>query len=427
MENKYPKKLYIEVTTRCNLSCTKCVKYAKGSSILEGDMSKATFKRLLPAIKQAQFIVLNGIGEPLLHPELVHFIQLSREVMSQKGLIGFQSNGVLMNSELAFRVLDAGLDTICLSVDGLLPSLFTKEHSLSHVQRAAVILDKARRKHKEHFKIGAEVVLKRDTVRQLPGLVSWAVEQGIDYIIATHLIQYDIDHKTECIFDPNPAGATKIFQKYMEMARSEGVDLADEYYEYRRYVGTRTNPLVLKIFADMQKEAKKEDIRLNLERLFQSHTVHDDTNEEYILEALDVAKKHHVQLDLPFLQGQDQEDRSCPFIEQEAAFITMNGDVMPCHFLWHTYECQVNDEPIHVREKNLGSVTSQSIESIWQKKEYKDFRDEARGAKYSSCWSCPLAPCPTLVNDNESDGHDCFGSRVPCGHCHWNLGGFQCL
>ena len=51
----HPSKLFVEVTTRCNLRCAMCVKYAPGQGLVEGDMTEETFERLSPA-----FHALNG-------------------------------------------------------------------------------------------------------------------------------------------------------------------------------------------------------------------------------------------------------------------------------------------------------------------------------------------------------------------------------
>ena len=63
----FPSKLFVEVTTRCNLHCAMCVKGAPGQGIAEGDMSGATFARLTPTFSRLDALILNGVGEPLLH------------------------------------------------------------------------------------------------------------------------------------------------------------------------------------------------------------------------------------------------------------------------------------------------------------------------------------------------------------------------
>jgi MoaA/NifB/PqqE/SkfB family radical SAM enzyme len=80
----YPSKLFVEVTTRCNLRCAMCLKEARGKRMAEGDISRETFARLAPAFPRLDALILNGIGEPLLHPLLETFIEDARRAMPAK-------------------------------------------------------------------------------------------------------------------------------------------------------------------------------------------------------------------------------------------------------------------------------------------------------------------------------------------------------
>ena len=100
---------------------------------------------------------------------------------------------------------------------------------------------------------------------------------------------------------------------------------------------------------------------------------------------------------------------------------------MPCHFLWHTYACRLLGQDIQVDKRVFGSISQDSLEDIWRSQAYKKFRDEAARYEYANCQTCPQGPCASLVNDDGSYTNDCFGSEVPCGHCHWSLGGVHCL
>ena len=41
----YPRKLFVEVTTRCNLGCFMCVKQSHGCEMTEGDLSPDCLRR----------------------------------------------------------------------------------------------------------------------------------------------------------------------------------------------------------------------------------------------------------------------------------------------------------------------------------------------------------------------------------------------
>src|SRR5512142_1119827 len=90
---EHPSRLFVETTTRCNLACPMCVKQSGGSALREGDLSPVTFAALEPAFPYLESLVLNGIGEPLLHPRLEQFIDWAKECMPSRSWVGFQSNG----------------------------------------------------------------------------------------------------------------------------------------------------------------------------------------------------------------------------------------------------------------------------------------------------------------------------------------------
>jgi len=81
-------------------------------------------------------------------------------------------------------------------------------------------------------------------------------------------------------------------------------------------------------------------------------------------QGIDIAKTREIDLFLPPLQAQNQI--SCVFITDEATFIASNGDVMSCHFLWHTYSCQMLDETININRRAFGNISEQSLGEIWQ-------------------------------------------------------------
>ncbi len=89
----------------------------------------------------------------------------------------------------------------------------------------------------------------------------------------------------------------------------------------------------------------------------------------------------------------------------------------PCHFLWHDGPSAVRGERIQVRARVFGRLDEQPLDAIWNRPDYVAFRREAALNDYAPCWSCTAAPCADLVNANLTGGHDCYASRVPCGHC----------
>jgi MoaA/NifB/PqqE/SkfB family radical SAM enzyme len=150
MKTPYPEKVYVELTTRCNLRCPMCLKFAQGNCIDEGDMPLSMFRKLVPSLVHTRFLVLNGIGEPLLHTDLEEIIAIARAVMPADGRIGFQSNGLLLQQRRALQLIEAGLNTICLSLDNLHTyhgdQSSSEGHQLFSVEKAIANLSEAKKK-----------------------------------------------------------------------------------------------------------------------------------------------------------------------------------------------------------------------------------------------------------------------------------------
>ncbi|KGK89548.1 radical SAM/SPASM domain-containing protein [Clostridium sp. HMP27] len=85
------KKFYIEITNVCNLACSFCPQTQRKSEF----MSIKTFQKILDQIRPyTDYIYLHVKGEPLLHPEIDKFLDLSYE----KGLkVNITTNGTLIN------------------------------------------------------------------------------------------------------------------------------------------------------------------------------------------------------------------------------------------------------------------------------------------------------------------------------------------
>lgn len=424
MEDLFPAKIYVELTTRCNLRCPMCVKQAAGSGIVEGDMPLAVFERLLPSLAHARSLVLNGIGEPLLHPDLEAIIGLARSRMPADGAIGFQSNGFLLDRHRAAELMAAGLDTICLSLDCIKSDEGGGGHAIFAVARALEYLIQARKDAARRFRIGIETVLNRGTITGLPDLVRWAAGQEVDYLIATNLFLYDSSAAAGSLFNPNSTEAVAIFERYNEMAATQGLSLDRYLSAYLKFTKTSADRQLLELVERMQREARDKDIHLHLQSLIDHRAGDQGAVAEAFSEARAIAGEQGLELFLPPLQTPVQ--RACPFIADQATFVATNGDVMPCHFLWHSYSCRVQGEEVQVRQRSFGNIRRQMLAEIWRSDQYRQFRHQAASDDYASCWSCSLGPCPALIND-ELYANDCYGSVVPCGHCQWSLGGIRCL
>ncbi len=110
--------LFFELTDRCNLNCMHC-----GSSCLNTNASYLDYEVISRTLTEVAdrydvkniMICVTG-GEPLLHPDFIRVISKSHELGFS---VGITTNGTLIDDQMANKLLEAGLDTVSISIDGL--------------------------------------------------------------------------------------------------------------------------------------------------------------------------------------------------------------------------------------------------------------------------------------------------------------------
>lgn len=84
------KKIYIEITNRCNLACRFCHKSERPDS----DMSPAVFADIVRQVRPfTDYVCLHVLGEPLLHPNLAQLLAICRAEHLQ---VNLTTNGTLL-------------------------------------------------------------------------------------------------------------------------------------------------------------------------------------------------------------------------------------------------------------------------------------------------------------------------------------------
>lgn len=426
----HPRKLYVETTTRCNLQCGMCVRHAPGSRIIDRDLDLALFHRLQPLLPHLDALVLNGIGEPLLHPQLPEMIAVAARTMASSGWIGLQSNGVLLDRRTAATLFDAGLTRLCLSVDSAGHECHDSRsllHPVSARRQSPLTLarDVCRQLGFGRVRLGAEIVLTRATIAGLPGLVERLIDEGADFILATHLLAYQPEAEAQSVFQPNTIEAWQLYAKWRKLAAAEG--LAIDSLTARTWIAPRNHreQRLQQLYGEMMAEARRRGIWLNVPRLAAWEPENMGRWQELLTEAETLAGRAGVDISLPPLAATTR--RSCPFMEEAAMLVDATGEVHPCHPLWHSHTLYQQGEAKHLAIRPFGTLIDEEPLAIWQNSSYRDFRRTARTYDYPFCHGCANSPCPDITGEPEPLIQDCFGNPVPCGHCLWGLGAIRCL
>jgi len=422
----HPSRLFVEVTTRCNLNCFMCVKQQDGSAVCEGDLSPEIFARLEPVFPHLEALVLNGIGEPLLSPHLEDFIRLARRSMPTGSWIGFQTNGLLLTGLRALSLVDAGLDRICFSVDASSADTFRKVREggdLLDIEHAFRAITTARKQCSRPVQAGIEFVVMRSNLDELPAALRWAADHGASFAIVTHMLPYDEEHAAEAAYSSCTAEAIALFNSYRDRAGEMGLDIY-RYPEARwRYSRNEEERRLVELVGEMGVTAERQGLFLDMKKLLQLEPGLTERVASVFAEAGDVARERGIDLRLPEVALKEQ--RHCRFVEDGGAFVSWDGSISPCYFLWHRYRCFASGWQQEVQPKVLGNLSNDGILEIWNSTAYRSFREQVTGYDYPTCAGCSLAPCDYVQTDRFEQ--DCHIGEVPCGACLWCMGVFQCL
>lgn len=424
---EHPSKLFVEVTSRCNMSCAMCVKQTSGGADPEGDLSMPLFRALAPAFPGLDAFILNGVGEPLLHPQLEEMIRAARERMPTEGWVGFQSNGLLLTDARAVSLASAGLDRVCFSIDGVSPETFRKVRKggeIEGVERALAAMAAAKNHcGRPDLQVGVEFVVMRGNLRELPDALRWSAARGATFAIVTHVLPYDLYHGREAAFERNTDEAIAIFRKWEETGRREGSDIHRYFDILWKYAKSPEEAKILKFVEAMRADAMGRGVFLDMKKLLSADRGHVDEIAGVFAEAEEVARKEGLDLRLPGVSL--KEKRKCSFVEEGGAFVSWQGAVSPCYFLWHRYSCFAHGWKQSVQPKVFGKLEERGILEIWNDREFRAFRESVIRYDYPYCTSCSLAPCDYV--QTEEFEQDCHIRNVQCGSCMWCMGVFQCM
>ena len=135
--------LFLEVTRRCNLACAYCGSDCTG----RGDAGELSTGEWIAAVRQiaadfdpARIMVAVTGGEPLLKPGLPDLLRALRDCGFPYGMV---TNGQLLDADWARVLVDAGIGSISVSLDGP-PDINDAQRGAGVWARAEAALDHLR-------------------------------------------------------------------------------------------------------------------------------------------------------------------------------------------------------------------------------------------------------------------------------------------
>lgn len=107
---KHFRKIYVEISNKCNLSCAFCPGTRRGSLA----MSEERFAWLLPRLRPyTDYLYFHILGEPLCHPKLGRFLELAQ---AQGFKVILTTNGTLLKQKQELLLASPALHKVHVSL-----------------------------------------------------------------------------------------------------------------------------------------------------------------------------------------------------------------------------------------------------------------------------------------------------------------------
>ena len=358
-------RLYVEPTTSCPLSCAKCVRHAWSGPI--GSMSDETFARIVHGLRELPSIpsvFLGGYGEPLSHPGIVDMIAgLKRE----GAVVELITRGTLLDATMVERLVDAGLDTLWVSLDGATPDCYGEVRDAAMFDRVIEGLRRLKTltwgRRLRRPELGIAFTAMRRNRSELSNVMDLGERLGATRFSVTNV------HPHTAELEPQMLCGKIIGQ---DAGTTPGIDIA-----------------------------RMEDggpIGASLANLVASQG-----------------------LSLQGSKVTTAPGDSCPFVRKGSMSIRWDGACSPCLPLLHGHTAYLQGRPRRIGEHVLGHLVDRSIQEIWRDPGYLGLRDRLQGFAFPPCHRCN--GCDAVDGNRE----DCFDNPAPaCGGCLWAQGFIRC-
>lgn len=336
------KKLYLELTNRCNLECSICYRRSWNEKLQDMDID--LYRKVRNEAFESESmktVVLGGIGEPTCSPLIGNALEdfARYDLTLTTNAVYLEQN--LLNSIVKYAKL------VMISIDGLYEN-FSKirgaklESVLENISR---INDLKKKYGKNTPYIGIQFVISRDNIEDIFKLIDLANCLNVHILVLSNLLPQTGENAGKILYTRYENKEMKLlYKKILSYSNRKGVNIHFPNYELKT-------------------------------------------------------------------------ERRCSFIEEDAMFISVSGEAVPCYRLSHSYKEFVFGREKTVLIHSFGNAKDKSLKEIWESKEYESFRNMVGNNKYPSCIDCDLVEGCDMVKDTSTD---CYAGSPSCADCLWS-------
>ena len=223
----------LDVTSLCNLKCKMCYHslYPQmGVKQEKVEMELWLFEKILKELNgHIESLYLSCTAEPFLHPDFVQFLEVLRKHNVPNTNI--VTNGILMSEKISEAIVDAGIDELIFSIDGVTEKTFKAIRGVDIeklLNKIKILNEIKKRRNSLKPKLRFNMILMRSNVEEMTALVELAKRYNVEGVNFQHLVMFKgLNVRDESVFNMNHKYVNELMDKALERAEAMGITVVD--------------------------------------------------------------------------------------------------------------------------------------------------------------------------------------------------------
>lgn len=207
----------IAVSKVCNIKCPFCPRQTFPTEVIQsGMMQEKHYAPVIPHLEASRRTGLYGLGEPFLNKNFFNYLQAAKE---QGSYCMTSTHGMSLTSEVMDKVLESGLDELCVSMDGANARTFNYLRAGADFHTVVRNVSELLRRRNERGlttpRVHIACAISKYNVWQLKSMVRLTQRMGADKLAFSNLVLDHAEHAHASVV------GTKIFNYNLKRAMRE--------------------------------------------------------------------------------------------------------------------------------------------------------------------------------------------------------------
>lgn len=183
-----PRSLYLETTNRCDSKCQTCIRTFQ-SLEPPADLTLEQVKAIAEQFPVLERVVLHGIGEPLLNPQIFEIVVYLK---TRAASVLFNSDAISLTAKRALRLIESGLDEYRVSLDAATRQTYQKLRGVDQFDRVVAnvrrLVELERVQSRSAPRVSLWFTASRPNLHELLAFVRLAADLGVDEVYVQRLV-----------------------------------------------------------------------------------------------------------------------------------------------------------------------------------------------------------------------------------------------